>query len=252
MRERRLDEMQAYIYANKTVSIEQLCDQYNVSKNTIHRDLDVLVKRGVIRKTYGGVVAEQKMETIPIEDRAIKNVDSKQAIAKKALGLLEKNDVIFVDTGSTLSCFFHMIPKDFPLTIITNNIELLNYSVHECEFSVIFTGGKLSKKTCSVVGEEAAESVSKYNIQKAFLSATGVSLEHGFTNSTYGEYQVKRAAVSASSKIIMLLDSSKFGAVSMKTFCGFEDVDVLITDSQPLEEYGQVLNENKIELIIAE
>ena len=252
MRETRLEEMQEYIYANKTVAIESLCETFQVSRNTVHRDLDQLVKRGVIRKIYGGVVAEQTSDTVPFEDRAIKNIEAKRRIAQRAVELLEPDDVIYVDTGSTASCFFHLLPKNYNLTIFTNNIELLCYCAQEEGFSVIFTGGKLSRKTCSVVGEDAVELLSRYNISKAFLSAAGVSPEHGFSNSTYGEYQVKRAAIAASRQVYMMLDSSKFGAVSMKTFCGFEDVDVLITDCHPADSYMKKVDENSIRLIVAE
>jgi len=251
MKEQRIEQIKDYIAKNKTVTIDALCDAFNVSRNTVHRDLNMLAKRGVVKKIYGGVVYEQSMETIPLETRSIRNQDQKMRIAKRAAALVNPGDSIFIDTGSTATCFYQALPKDLGLTIFTNNINVLVHAVKGSNDTVIFTGGVLFRETYSVTGEDALVTLAHYNIGKAFMSATGLSEEYGATNSTQGEYQVKSAAVKASGEVTMLVDASKFGTVSLMTFCGLSDIDILVTDQTPPRSMGQYFTDHGIQVLIA-
>lgn len=250
MREQRLEDMQVFIQKNKTVSIDTLCETFDVSRNTIHRDLNILAQRGSIKKTYGGVVAEQVMETIPFEDRSVTRIEQKRRIAQKAVELLKPGDSIFIDTGSTGMCFFQALPRDYNLTIFTNNVDVLIEGKDRND-TIVFTGGTFYRKTNSVIGTDAINTLSHYNIEKAFLSATGISQDYGATNSTQGEYQVKCAAVRASREIIMMVDSGKFDKVSLMTFCTFAQMDTLVTDCPPPDSYDKLLEQNMVRVIVS-
>jgi len=251
MKEQRIEQIKDYIAKNKTVTIDALCDAFDVSRNTVHRDLNMLAKRGVVKKIYGGVVYEQAMETIPLETRSIRNQEQKMRIARRAAALVKAGDSIFIDTGSTATCFYQALPKDLGLTIFTNNIDVLVHVVKGSGDTVIFTGGMLFQETYSVTGEDALNTLSHYNIGKAFMSATGLSEEYGATNSTQGEYQVKSAAIKASREVIMLVDSSKFGTVSLMTFCNLSDIDTLVTDQTPPKSMGKYFADHGTQVLIA-
>lgn len=252
MREQRLEEMLEYIQQNRIASIDTLCRHFNISRNTVHRDVGVLVERGSIRKTYGGVVANhQAAETVPFEERYVKSIGEKKKIGVRAAALLEENDSIFIDSGSTATCFYESIPADLPLTIVTNNIDVLNGAQNKPNHRLIFTGGMLARKTNSVTGTEALAILKKYNIAKAFLSATGLSELCGATNSTHGEYEVKCAVVECARQIIMMVDASKFGVTSLLTFCSFADIDTLVTDRQPDPRLSEALKINHVTIQLA-
>lgn len=251
MKEKRIEEIKDYIARNKTVTIEALCEAFDVSRNTVHRDLNMLAKRGVVKKIYGGVVYEEAMETIPLETRSIRYQDQKMRIAKKAATLVNPGDSIFIDTGSTATCFYRALPKDLGLTIFTNNIDVLVHAVKGSGDTIIFTGGILFRKTYSVTGEDAINTLSHYNIGKAFMSATGISQEFGATNSTQGEYHVKTAAIRASREVIMLADSSKFGVVSLMTFCNLSDIHTVVTDQAPPKDFEKFFKEHNTRVLIA-
>ena len=245
--------MLSYIQQHKIASIDSLCKHFNISRNTVHRDVAVLVEQGSVRKTYGGVVANQQaMETVPFEERNVQNIAEKRRIGARAALLLEANDSVFIDSGSTATCFYESIPADLPLTIVTNNLDVLTGSRQNPEHRVIFTGGTLSRKTNSVIGAEALDTLRKYNMAKAFLSATGLSENYGASNSTQGEYEVKCAVVKQAREIILMVDASKFGVTSLLTFCDFSDIDTLVTDRMPeSERLKEELKANHVAVILA-
>lgn len=251
MKEVRVRSMQAYIAKHKTASIDTLCDVFRVSRNTIHRDLNILAKRGVVKKIYGGVVYEQSMDTVPFEDRSIKNQSQKQKIASIAVSLVQAGDSIFIDTGSTATYFYQALAKNQNLTIFTNNIDVLAQAISDSKDTVIFLGGSLSRKTHSVTGQDAVNTLSHYNIGKAFMSATGLSEAYGATNSTQEEYQVKKAAVESAREVVMMVDAGKFGVVSLMTFCTLSDIDTVVTDQLPPEQMADCFRSYQIEVIVA-
>ena len=252
MRTQRIEQINDYILENKTVSIDTLCEVFQVSRNTIRRDLDSLVKRGTISKIYGGVIANNVKETVPFEERNTTNIDLKQRIAKKAAEFVQDGDAIFIDSGTTATSLFDQLPKNLNLTLFTNNLEILIRSIYENDYRVFATGGQLAKETYSTVGADAARIFKNYNIGKAFLSATAVSIEHGATNSTEGEYEVKKAALECSTITYLLIDSTKFDKFSLLTYAKLPDFNAVITDKMPSNRYVDYFKEHGVELIIAD
>ena len=251
MRVSRLMKMEEYIVARETATIDELCETFQVSKNTVRRDLDALCKKGAVRKIYGGAASNQAKDTVPFEERNVKNTALKERIARKAAQFIKDGDSIFLDSGTTLTMMYYQLPKVQNLTIFTNNLEVAVRSIADNSYRVIFTGGELSRKTYSTTGSDVARMLECYNIEKAFLSATSVSLESGATNSSRGEFEVKQAAVRRSRYLYLLVDSSKFDSVSLMTFAQMNAFDAVITDKEPSVRYQSYFKKNNVDLIIA-
>lgn len=250
MRVSRLMQMEDYIMSMETVTIEALCDKFQVSKNTVRRDLDALCKKGAVRKIYGGAASSHARDTVPFEERNVKNIRLKEQIARKAAEFIHDGDSIFIDSGTTLTALYYQLPQVQNLTIFTNNMEVAFRSLSENNYRIILTGGELSRSTCSATGTDASRMLDCYNIEKAFLSAVGVSVENGATNSSRGEFEVKQAMVRRSKYRYLLVDSSKFDSVSLMTFADLNAFDAVITDTEPSGKYQNYLKKNNVDLII--
>jgi DeoR family myo-inositol catabolism operon transcriptional repressor len=249
VKEDRIKELEDYILEKERASIEDLCSVFKVSKNTIRRDINQLERQGKIKKVYGGIILADKKTTEPFESREVKNKDAKLAIATLASTLIEDGDIIYIDSGTTT---MHMIPylSEFKnLTIITNNLNVIVNSLPYPNLNVISTGGTLFRRTNSFVDSEAVNSLKKYNISKAFLATTGVSISKGITNSSSLEYDIKRYIVEHCDKIILLADSTKLGRVSLITYYDLKDIQVFITDEEPDSEYVEFFNSYNIKLL---
>ncbi|MFL0167420.1 DeoR/GlpR family DNA-binding transcription regulator [Candidatus Clostridium helianthi] len=251
MRSKRIDLIEKYIYKHKTISIDKLCEEFKMSKNTIRRDIDTLVNKGIIKKVYGGVtINNNNKELLSFEERTIKNNFAKSSIAEKAAQFVEDGDSIFIDSGTTTFNMIEYLKDKKNITVFTNNLNVIVQAIPYENIEIICLSGKLTRKTSSFTGLTAPDILSAYNLNKCFMACTGISLENGVTNTSPDEYKIKKAAVSKSSKCFLLADTSKFDVVSLMTFCDIKDLDYVITNDSPPEKYTDYFHNYNIELIV--
>lgn len=239
MRTKRIDSIEEFIEQEKSVSLDTLCDEFQVSKNTIRRDINELVKKGTIRKVYGGVTVNQSAESpilVPYQQRHDSFMDEKNAICQAAARYVNDGDNIYIDTGTTCMNMIDYI-SDINCTIITNSLQICWKAVPYPNLRIIVLPGVLKRETLSFVGDEINEQLRTYNITKAFMACTGLTLENGVTNASTEEYNIKRAVIKNSQQHYLLTDHSKFGKASLMTYCNLEDFQYIITDTIPVKKY---------------
>ncbi|MDA1476900.1 DeoR/GlpR family DNA-binding transcription regulator [Bacillus changyiensis] len=244
----RVKEMEEYILANGTVSLDKLCQVFNVSKNTVRRDINRLAEKGVIKKVYGGVTAIEKMSLIPFENRTIQNKAAKIKIAHYASRFIEDDDLIFIDSGTTTQPILDMLDSTKQVTVITNSLDIINTAATLENINLIVIGNNFKRQTKSFVGLDDPASLNKYNINKAFMAATGASLTHGLTNSDMLEYEIKKKISEKANEVYLLADHSKFGKSTLLTYAPFSRLDCIVT-SKPLDQdYEKYCHEHNIEI----
>lgn len=255
MRVERIDNIIEFVYKNKNVTLDQICDNFNISKSTVRRDLSEILKDSNLQKTYGGITLKNKSDNrkylTSFNERNIENIDKKLAISKKAATIVEDNDIIFIDSGTTTFYMADYLDKINNLTILTNNLEVIFRAAKYKNINLISLSGTLNRETLSFVGATSISTIQNFNMSKAFMATTGFSILNGVTNSSPLESDIKRTVISKSSKIILLADSSKFNSVSLMTYCDLEDIDILITDKMPDKEIKDYLFDKKISIEIA-
>lgn len=252
MKLNRISEIEKYTRQLEHISLDRLCDVFKVSKNTIRRDINELASKGVIKKVYGGITINQK-NTVeyrePFESREIKNQTEKKQIAKLASDLVDDDNVIFIDSGTTTK---HMIPflaNKRNITIITSNIHAIIASIPYPNLNVISTGGVLHRGTNSLTGTEVTAFLKNYNIEKAFLASTGISLSKGVTNISPLESEIKKYLIQNSTRTALLVDHTKINVASLMTYGKLEDFNYFITDLFPPNEYVDFFTANNITLL---
>lgn len=250
MKTKRLQEIENYIFSKGTVTIDELCSTFNVSKNTIRRDINSIVEKGEFEKVYGGVtVAEPGL--IPYEERNTSNSIGKVSISECAAQFIEDDDIVFIDSGTTTRHIVKFIPSTRRLTIVTNNLDVINGAAPLSNIKIILIGNIYRRKTNSFIGMDAFGAFEQFNIDKAFMSATGISLARGLTNSDYPEFPIKQKAVEKANTLYALVDSSKFDKYTLMTYAPFERINVLITDHQLESKYDEFCQEHGIEIHLA-
>jgi DeoR/GlpR family transcriptional regulator of sugar metabolism len=204
------------------------------SSMTLRRDLKYLEDNGLVKRTRGGAVALSRL-SIAAEDvysrRAVENTEAKTIIAKKAAALLESGRALYIDTGTTMMQFAKEIPDDY-ISILTSGPNIALELIKKSRPNVTLIGGQLSRNTLSVSGAGTNRFLAGVNIDIAFMSSSGLSLQHGFTSGTYSECELKREVLKMASRVIMLMDSSKVGKNLPYTFGALSDIDVLVSDDR--------------------
>ncbi|MFA9378624.1 MAG: DeoR/GlpR family DNA-binding transcription regulator [Lachnotalea sp.] len=250
MRSQRLNSIKEYIYQKKTVTLDQLCSEFNVSKNTIRRDIDELVSEEKIKKIYGGVTVEGYKPMQSFDERNISNLQIKQTIAQNAATLINDNEIIFIDSGTTTMHMIEYVKDKKNLTILTNSIEVIMRSIPYPNINVISLSGTLNRKTLSFTGSSSATVLSNFNISKSFVAATGISIIGGASNSSPAETEIKRTALMKSQKNYLLVDHTKFGIISLMTFSNFDNLDTIITDEMPPYDLKETLEKNNCSILL--
>ncbi|KSU79770.1 transcriptional regulator, DeoR family [Fictibacillus enclensis] len=250
IKDKRIKKIKEYVMEHESASLDELVTVFDVSKNTIRRDVQELVDNGELKKVYGGVSAiHKKLESF--QDRQVRNLKEKVLISEKASSFIEDGDFIFLDSGTTTIEMFNFL-KEKNLTIFTNSIDFIVRALPYENLNVISMGGMVDRKTNSFVNPRNMDLLKDYNIKKAFMASTGISLLNGVTNASPNESELKKIVVNRSSEVYLLVDHNKFDKYGLMTYCGLDEVDYIVTDRAPEENYQEFAKQNNIQFVIAD
>ena len=166
MKVSRLNSIEQYVISRETVSIDELCEVFGVSKNTIRRDLNELEQRGHITKVYGGVTATVPSGAVPTPIRSGLNQIDKSLIGRLAAEEVADGDTVFIDSGTTTLCLLRFLVAKKRITIITHSLGALSEASKYDNLNIISLGGIYSPTTDSFVGLSAIEALSNHAYQQ--------------------------------------------------------------------------------------
>lgn len=248
---KRRDEIQATIRDNGGILLKELEKIYpDVSGMTLRRDLDYLEKKGFVIRVRGGAKSMNGISGT-LEDqfglRMAEHNDAKIAVARKAIGLLEKDRAIFIDSGTTMMCLARLMP-DESFSILTSGPNIGLEIIKKNNPTVTLIGGQLSRTNLTTSGVNSLDFVKSINIDIAFLAASGFSLKSGFTIGNYSECELKKLIIKRARKVILLMDASKIDKSMPFTFAALKDIDMLVSDktlpeqvSKTADKYGVMI-----------
>ena len=230
----------------KYVEVSDLCKSLNVSAVTIRKDLRILEEKGLLFRTHGGASLDNPyINDRPVNEKEKSSVAEKKKIAEAAAQLILENDSIMIASGTTVQALARCIRPKGKLTVITSSLNVTLELIKFREVEVLQLGGYVRHSSSSVVGNYAAYILDNISCSKLFLSVDGIDLEYGLSTTHLEEAQLNKRMLTAAQKIILLVDSSKFGKKSFAKICDLEQIDEIITDRgislsliEKLEEKG--------------
>ena len=248
MKSFRLRRMEQYILEKENVSMEELCEEFDVSMNTVRLDVAELVKKGSVKKVYGGVCSNRENGLVPFEERKMRHSEQKKAVCRAAAELVVDGDIIYVDSGTTTMYLPDYLEKKKNITLLTNNLNAIMRAVPFENIQVICLPGILERRTNSFVSAETGQILARYNIKKAFFAATGVSENGDVTNSSSLEYEIKKEAMQNSEHKYLLMDSSKYGKSALLTYAHVSEMEKLVVAGDVLPELKELCLRNSVEV----
>lgn len=241
------------ITQNKSVLVPELSRMFEVTEETIRRDLEKLEKQGVLIRSYGGAtLAEENGSEMPVEERQTVNYKGKDAIGREAAKLVKDGETIFLDASTTALQLARYLKDRKGITVITSSQKIV-MELSNCEgIYLICTGGLLRENNLSYVGRVAENTIlSNYYANKVFFSCRGVSLNRGLTDFNEQECEIKKAMIKNSDVTVFLCDHSKLGKLGVPVVAALEEIDFFVTDVELDREWEEELNKSDIEIIIA-
>jgi len=226
----------------RMVKAAELVGEFNVSMETIRRDLEYLGQLGYLERVYGGAVCKGFYGLEPdYSHREIKNLFEKQAIAAKTAELIENGDTLFIDVGTTMLELAKCLTRKSDLTVITNSTQIALTLVGNPSNRIILLGGELRSGELSVSGFLCEYGLQRFNANKAILGVGGLTIDGGISDYHINEAVSRRLMIERADKVIAATDFSKFGVKALNSVCPLKKIHVLVTDwsvpDKTLREY---------------
>jgi len=225
--------------------LSELCQQLGVSEATARRDLSALESEERITRTYGGALGEFNANFISFRERLRQGTEGKGIIARIALSLIQPGMRVYLDAGTTAFAIAQELRRSLPerLTIITNNLALLETLGSLSDAKTILLGGQLLERQSVLLGGEAVKAAQAQEIDLAFLGAQGMT-EQGLWNSQRDIIRLQRAVMKRAKRTCFCLDKSKLGRAAPVPLVSWAEVGTLLCDlSEPeLRQAGIFLN----------
>ena len=240
--EKRQEEILKLVNINGSVTVQELKDLFDASESTIRRDLNALHDEGALIKVFGGAVKNEskiKVTEEKVSFRIEQPREEKEKIARFAASLIEADDFVYLDAGTSTGAMIPFI-EETKATFVTNAVSHA-LMLAEKGMHVILIGGEMKAATEAIVGNEAYQSIQKYNFTKGFYGTNGVDKKAGFTTPEVNEALVKECAIKHTQEPYVLCDYGKFHQICPVRFAEFQDV-IMITDRIPDESYKNVQN----------
>ena len=246
----RRREILARLSANGKVLVAELAKDFDVTEETIRRDLEKLDKEGLVSKTYGGAVSKHSSAIdLPYNVRESANVEQKKKIADLIADLIEDGERVMVDSSSTALYVIKRIKEKKNLTIITNSVKILLELADKPDWTVLSTGGILKKNSLSLTGSSAEKMIRSYHVDTAICSCKGLDTELGITDSNENDSLIKQAMFQSAERRILALDTEKFDKKSFVKVGDFSDIDLVVSDSAPAEKWIGFCEEKNLKLV---
>lgn len=230
--EERQNQILRLLKKEKKLLVPQLCEYFGVSSATIRNDLNELESRGLLKRTHGGCIlgARTGFEQ-QLDQRMSRQNAEKEAIGRVAARMVEDGDTLVIDTGSTAQIFARYLLGKKGLTVVTNDLRIAAMLEEQSDATVIFAGGTVRRKYHCTLGPLTLSCLQGLRVDKCFIAANGITVEHGLSTPDMQQAEVKRLMVHMAEQVIALCDSSKIGSDGFVNFAPISSLHLLITDS---------------------
>jgi len=252
MKDERKDEILKLLAENRTMKIGKLAEKFQVSMETIRRDLNELEEMKMIRRVRGGAMLNTQYGVIPdYTHRSVENSNEKFLIGKKAAEFVKDGDCIIIDTGVTPLEFARFLKDKKDLTVFTSSIKIAYELVGVSGITVILIGGKLRSEEGKTSGCWAERMVADIFVDKLFLGVDGIMPEYGVMHYDMEEGNLRRHFVKHTKQVFALTDYSKFGRKALYRVCEQGELDYIITDEKADKEMVKKFRNMGVKVVIA-
>ncbi len=252
--EERQQAIASLVIANGRASVAELAQAYDVTTETVRRDLAALDKAGVLRRVHGGAVPVRALHLVEagVGERETTRAEHKDAIAAAAADLLPHSGAtVLLDAGTTTARVAAHLPTDRELVVVTNSVPIAAHLAAIPSVSLQLLGGKVRGVTQATVGEQTLRVLDTLRVDMAFIGTNGITVRHGLSTPDSEEAAVKRAMVNSANYVVVVADSSKVGREDFVSFAPLSSVDTLITDSEIGDTDRAQLTEQGLEVVVA-
>lgn len=234
---------------NGSVRVTELSRLFSISEVTIRTDLADMESKGLLTRVHGGAVSSYKpYYNMNLNQRMSTNHEQKEIIAKKIAGMIEDNDTVMLNSGTTTLLAFRAMPQNLNLNIITNSVAIALEGAAKPNFNIILLGGLINTKYQFTFGDDAIRQLKSYHADKFILSVDGIEPENGFSTYYDKESEVDRIMIERSNIKIVAADYSKFGRCAFAKISDLSVADYIVTDTSVPDALKNKITKHSIKI----
>ena len=250
----RRHQISELVRQHGSVQVTALARRFNVSAQTVRKDLRYLTERGVMARAYGGAIDSNVVGVTPAEPpyeaKRTVHLDEKRRIGQRAAAMVKPGDTIVIDSGTTGIQLAEALPN-IEVTVVTNDFGVLSSLAPKSNINIVMLGGELRRKSMSFYGGLTVEALNALHVDKLFLGVDGFDLDRGVTTHFEPEAMLNRKMVENAGTVIAITDSSKFGKVCLHRIIAVAELDTLITDKDAPAEIVQAIQQLGVDVQLA-
>lgn len=245
---RRQAYLVRYLALNHYISLEEIASRFSVTTQTARRDIMALERQGKARRLHGGAVSSTPLDPVIYRQRRVVNAKRKEAIGKKVAELLPDNASIFIDTGTTCEAVARALVARKGLRVVTYSLRVATTLSEATDFTIAVPGGFVRQVDAGVFSQNSPEFISAFKFDYVIISVSGIDDDGDIGDDDYAEVAAVRAAMQQAGRVILAIDSSKFGRRALVRLGSIDEADMIVTDAAPTGVLMRILAKSRTEL----
>ncbi len=234
------------------VSVDVLANAYDVTPQTIRRDLNDLCNRGLLARVHGGAVPARSVSNVAYETRRNLASLGKQRIGVAAAGLIPDNCSLIINIGTTTEQVARALYDRRDLSVISNNINVINILSGSPRKDLVLAGGTVRQSDGGIIGETAVEFMRQFKVDYAVVGASALDEDGALLDYDIREVSVARAIINNARQTILVADASKFERSAPVRICEIPEITAFVTDAAPPERFAAICRAHGVEIIVAD
>jgi DeoR family glycerol-3-phosphate regulon repressor len=240
-----------HLEQNHYISVEEISSRFSVTTQTARRDIMALELQGKVRRLHGGAIASTPIDPVIYRLRRIDNAESKEAIGRRVAALLPDNASVFIDTGTTCEAVARALVGHRGLRVVTYSLRVAT-TLSDCtDFTVAVPGGFVRQVDGGVFSESTAEFIRAFKFDFVIVSVSGMDDDGDIGDDDYAEVAAVRAAMLQANRVILAIDSSKFGRRALVRLGSLDEVHIVVSDASPKDKLLKVLKKSRAKFYLA-
>jgi DeoR family glycerol-3-phosphate regulon repressor len=246
---RRQTEIVALLRESGRVGVEDLAAHFEVSPQTIRRDLNDMSEARVITRVHGGAIVASSVQNLAYDARKLVAQQHKRLIGEAASRLIADNSSLFINIGTTTEEVARALANRSGLMVITNNLNVASELYRNKSIDVMITGGSVRSSDGGIVGATTVDLIRQFRVDTAVIGISAIDTDGSLLDFDIREVHVSRAIIENARRVILVTDSSKFARSAPARIGTLADIDVLVTDRLPTAESAALCKANDVEVI---
>ncbi|UJF19291.1 DeoR/GlpR family transcriptional regulator [Vibrio sp. SS-MA-C1-2] len=247
---KRHQEIIDLVKSHGYVNTESLVEHFQVSPQTIRRDLNELAEDNLIRRHHGGATLPSSSVNTSYHDRKGMQLAEKDNIAQSMASYIPDGATLFIDIGTTPEAVARALLDHKGLRVVTNNLNVANILSSKDDFKVIVAGGEVRNKDGGIFGEATLDFISQFRLDFGVLGISGIDFDGSLLDFDYHEVRIKQAIIENSRCVMLGVDHTKFGRNAMVNLGSITELDMLFTDNELPESLASIVDDSDMKLVI--